>query len=140
MQNTIYSYITNKRKQRNSILKPFFSSNTIDYRIDKLFCNLLEIKYFHSIDRRWSKYWEVHSIILSTILHSPLTFSKYASYILIMVAVSFNISLNLLVINELYMTKRWQKWQENENWWFSVNLHINLSSFTLVFFLHLGKY
>ena len=137
MQNTIHSHITNKRKQRNSILKPSFSSNTIDYRIHKLFYNLLEIKYFHSIDRRWSKYWEVHSIILSTMLHRPLTFPKYASYILIMVAVSFNISLNLLVINELYMTKRWQKWQENENWWFSVNLHINLSSFTLVFFLHL---
>ena len=38
-------------------------------------------------------------------LHRPLTFPKYASYILIMVAVSFNISLNLLVINELYMIK-----------------------------------
>ena len=38
-------------------------------------------------------------------LHRPLTFPKYASYILIIVAVSFNISLNLLVINELYMKK-----------------------------------
>ena len=39
-------------------------------------------------------------------LHRTLTFPKYASYMLIMVAVSFNISINLLVINELYITKR----------------------------------